>query len=217
MVEVSKGYTTVKASNLPCNIRMYVRVLRKLNGYTRIEVMFPKHGIFVISLAWCNNNLVYEHNGNTVHKCAIIDNDFVVRNGVAVNEHCCIESINCGICFHGFVPTEDISAIDSYVDKLLSTVEFTIAFNGDHSWSTYRLVSFRDYDFKYGRCCPVYSMREFTTLDDLTRGSERTHAFTNIGLVLPGKLEDHWDYVHDTFYEVELTSGSFYAFAFETE
>lgn len=215
MVEVSKGYTVVKASGMPCNIRMYVRVLRNLNGYTRIEVMFPKNGVFVISLAWYNNNLIYKHNGDDIHKCVIMDYDFVVRNGVAVNEHCCVESINCGICFYGFIPTEDISAIDSYVDNLLSTIEFTVGVNSRYTVKNLVLVSFRDYDFKYGKQCPVCGVRSSVTLADLQREAEGPRAFTNISVVLYGDFEDYWNDFDDNY--VQLTNGSLYAFTFETE
>lgn len=197
LIEVSSGYTFAKASNLPCNIRMFVRVLRRLGGYTRIECRFPRNGVFTINTVW--------HNNRAIRGCDCI----------TIDEHCQVELINNGICFYGHVPSMCGSEFNKYVNRLLSTVEFTIGINGKYTAKPLMLVSFRDYDFKYGKKCTVCGVRSSFTLSDLQREAELPRAFTNISIILPGDFEDYWN-DFDDFY-VQITSGSLYAFTFETE
>lgn len=198
LVEVSKGYTFVKASNYSgCTIRMFVRVLRNLGGYTRVEIHFPKNGVFTVSSVWHNNRVIDSW------EC------------VTVDERCFVELTNNGICFWGNIPAMYAREFNKYVDSLLNEIAFTIELNGKYTSDSMVFVTFRDYDFAYGKHCPIYGVRSSFTLADLQSEHDGQRAFTNVGCVLPGEFEDYWDDFGDVC--EHITSGSMYAFTWEVE
>lgn len=197
LVEVSKGYTFVKASNYSgCTIRMFVRVLRNLGGYTRVEIRFPKSGVFTVSSVWHNNRVINSWECVTVDEC------------------CCVELINDGICFWGNIPAMYAREFNKYVDSLLNEISFTIELNGKYTSEPLVFVAFRDRDFDYGKRCSVCEVRSSFTLADLQNEHDGQRAFTNVGCVLPGEFEDYWS---DDGNHKHITSGSMYAFTWEVE
>lgn len=207
MSVVSKGYTFVKSSsfNGACTVKCFVRVLRGLGFHTRIEVVFPRHGVFSIGQIWLGTTELG------------ICEPLPVLGLMA-------ERTEKGVEFWGDVSVPAYK-FEEFVDRLLAQLDVWVDFNGasflDAKYhDSVCLVEFRSYDFKPGQECQIFRATDNFTFAEIAERAVCPRAMTNYALVLPGKAEDYVnsDLLGRDDYDpcVEVgKSGSYYAFIFE--